>query len=91
MVRRCPRLRLAIYDRPRERLDRQVLQFLPRLCVTDSRLRDVRPYLYLVGFWTPLSVQERRDLEKNEVTMVEDEYVKLGREYLMKQREMGRG
>jgi hypothetical protein len=59
--------------------------------VTDSRLRDVRPYLYLVGFWTPLSVQERRDLGKNEVTMVEDEYVKLGREYLMKQREMGRG
>jgi hypothetical protein len=47
--------------------------------------------LYLVGFWSPLSASERSELEKNEVEIVEDEYVKLGREYLMKQREMGRG
>jgi hypothetical protein len=56
------------------------------------RLRDVRPYLYYVGWWTAEETWaltsegwDQSEFEECEPTLVEDGYVRLGREYLFRQ------
>lgn len=56
------------------------------------RLRDVRPYLYYVGWWTAEETWaltgegwDQSEFEECEPDLVEDGYVRLGREYLLRQ------
>jgi len=49
-------------------------------------IRDVRPYLYYIGFWsTPLTFG-RRDIEIGDKADVEDDYVWFGRQHLIQAR-----
>jgi len=51
-----------------------------------SRLRDVRPHLYYVGYWSETSGTGQAEFEKGEAIDVENRYVNKGREHLMKER-----
>jgi len=54
-------------------------------------LRDVRPFLFYVGFWSGSLSHNQAELEKLEPAVVEEGYVKLGRQYLIQERERKRG
>jgi len=51
------------------------------------RLKDVRPYLYYVGFYSAPSSQVQPEVEKLPPAEVEDAYVKAGRRYLLQQQQ----
>jgi hypothetical protein len=51
----------------------------------------VRPYLYYVGFWSRPRTLDQPEAERLGPDMVEEAYVRLGREYLMKERDNERG
>ena len=50
-------------------------------------MRDVRPYLYYVGYYCSEPTEKQPELEKKDRAEVEDEYVKRGRVYLLQERE----
>lgn len=57
------------------------------LALKILRLRDVRPYLYYVGYWSVPPSQSQPEVEKLGPAAVEDAYVRMGRMYLIEQRE----
>jgi len=59
--------------------------------VLISRLRDVRPYLYYVGYWSEENGTGQVEFEKGEAIDVGDLYVRKGREHLMKERSKENG
>lgn len=55
------------------------------------RLRDIRPYLYYVGYCSAPVSRVQPEVEKLPLEEVENAYVRAGRKYLLKQQQLGVG
>jgi hypothetical protein len=59
-----------------------------------SRLPDIRPYLYYVGYWGHWEVEGAvppSTLNNLDRAGIEEMYVRMGRAYLLSERAKGRG
>jgi hypothetical protein len=54
-------------------------------------LPDVRPYLYYVGYHSSRRMNLQGQIESLDPSEVEQAYVVAGRQYLLNERERGRG